>query len=178
MSIYLKCFFFLETEIKSASLPYQLQQMYDERNQRSSSGASLESAEEETCLFTQDGTCSQQPVINDTQKENFNSNLNSSDNSESLSISDSESLRKKYQKKSLPPSMDSFFEKYQKLSGGTLNEDYCVYTLYDEDDNCKENEADNYKENEGDNCEENEDNGKEGVEDNSDEDYKNNCIEQ
>lgn len=98
-----------ETAPKTNSLPYQLQQLYDARNQ-SSSGVPLEDK----------GTYLVPTVVNPDQHyvpptSTTMEEQEQTKSSESLPVSSAESLKMAYQEKPLTPSMNSFFENYQKL---------------------------------------------------------------
>lgn len=111
-------YFFLET--KCNSLPYQLQQMYDESNHRSSSGVPPEQ-NEETAI---DDCYNKLSIVDDaeTEPDSLSLDLNSS-GSDSLPLSSSDMLRKKYEEKTLPDCMDTLFKNYKNLTDGSNEEE-------------------------------------------------------
>lgn len=110
----------LMEETKCNSLPYQLQQMYDESNHRSSSGVPPEQ-NEETAI---DDCYNKLSIVDDaeTEPDSLSLDLNSS-GSDSLPLSSSDMLRKKYEEKTLPDCMDTLFKNYKNLTDGSNEEE-------------------------------------------------------
>lgn len=94
--------------------------MYDESNHRSSSSVPPEQ-NKGTAI---DDCYNKLSIVDDTETEqdSLSFDLNSS-SSDSLPLSASDMLRKKYEEKTLPDCMDTLFKNYKNLTDGSTYEE-------------------------------------------------------